>query len=398
MKSIWIISQNSGAPKIGGVQRHFFFSKIFHEKGWNPIIISTSNNHLLIKPIKKGLQYIDGVKFYSIKTTFRFTSGIFRFLQMIGFGLRCFFLPFSKLDRPDIIILSSMSIFPLPAVLFLKYWYNAKFIFEVRDLWPLTPLKIKNISKWNPMILLISYLEKIGYHNADKIVTTLSNSKTYINSFINQPKKVEIISNGVPSSWISPNKFKEKKNIIQNRILITYSGSFGIANALDPLISMLKDQKELSKKIKFNFIGAGYLKENYRLILNQCDNVSFYDKMDRFSLIKELTKSDLVFISWMDLPKLYQYGVSAQKYYDYMAAGIPILSAQNGINDPVKQSGCGIIIENTSEGIRTGINRFLMLSEKERNEMGQRGRNYVKSFTYEKMAEKYIEIFQQFKI
>ena len=100
----------------------------------------------------------------------------------------------------------------------------------------------------------------------------------------------------------------------------------------------------------------------------------------------------------MDLPKLYQYGVSAQKYYDYMAAGIPILSAQNGINDPVKQSGCGIIIENTSEGIRTGINRFLMLSEKERNEMGQRGRNYVKSFTYEKMAEKYIEIFQQFKI
>ena len=108
------------------------------------------------------------------------------------------------------------------------------------------------------------------------------------------------------------------------------------------------------------------------------------------SLIKELIKSDLAFISWRDLPKLYRYGVSAQKYYDYMASGIPILSAQIGINDPVKRSGCGIIVQNNTEGIRMGINKFLMLSEKERNEMGENGINYVKSFTYEKMAEKYI--------
>ena len=58
--------------------------------------------------------------------------------------------------------------------------------------WPLTPLKMKNISKWNPMILLISYLEKIGYRKADKIVTTLQNSETHINSITNQPKKSRI--------------------------------------------------------------------------------------------------------------------------------------------------------------------------------------------------------------
>ena len=80
MKSIWIISQNSGAPKIGEF-KDTFFSKIFHEKGWNPIVISAINNHLLIKPIKKGLQYIDGVKFYGIKTTFGFTRGNFVFFK-----------------------------------------------------------------------------------------------------------------------------------------------------------------------------------------------------------------------------------------------------------------------------------------------------------------------------
>ena len=156
----------------------------------------------------------------------------------------------------------------------------------------------------------------------------------------------------------------------------------------------MENQKELCKKIQFNFIGAGYLKKEYKLRLLEYDNIFFYEKMDRWSFIKELMKSDVAFISWMDLPELYRYGVSAQKYYDYMASGIPILSAQIGINDPVKQSGCGIIVQNNTEGIRTGINKFLMLSEKERNEMGENGRNYVKSFTYEKMAEKYIQIFQ----
>jgi glycosyltransferase involved in cell wall biosynthesis len=394
MKSIWIISQNSGTPKIGGVQRHFFLSKIFNKKGYNTTIIVNAQNHLFNKSIKKGTQKLDGSYFYLIKTLFKFSNGVFRFAQMIEFGLKCFFLPFSRLNKPEIIILSSMSLFPLPAVLFLKFWYNAKFIFEVRDLWPLTPIKMKKISKWNPMILLISYLEKVGYRKADKIVTTLQDSETYINLITNQPKKVEFISNGVPISWITQKKFNEKKNIISNTISITYGGSFGIANALDPLVCLLEEQKDLSKKIIFNFIGSGYLKEKFRLRLSKFDNIHFHEKLNRKSFIRELIKSDLAFISWMDLPELYRYGVSAQKYYDYMASGIPILSAQTGINDPVKQAGCGIIVQNNTEGIRTGINKFLMLSEKERNDMGERGRNFVKSFTYEKMAEKYIQIFQ----
>ena len=393
MKSIWIISQNSGTPKKGGVQRHFFFSKIFNENELRTTIIANSNNHLLKTPLKRGLQKWEGVDFCGIPTLFKFSSGIFRFLQMIEFGFRCFLLPFSKLPKPDVIILSSMSIFPLPAVLFLKNWYRIPFIFEVRDLWPLTPIHMKKISQWNPMILLISILEKMAYRKADKIVTTLAGSDTYINSVTNEPQKLEWIANGVPESFIknkfsiSPNKSTLKK------LVLTYGGSFGLANALDPLISLLENQKELSQKIQFNLIGSGYLKEKYKLRLSQLDNVYFAEKMNREEFMEKLMESDMAFISWMDLPELYQYGVSAQKYYDYMAAGIPILSAQNGINDPVRQSNCGIIVENKSDTIKKGINQFLSMSESERKKMGEKGKTYVKAFTYEELAKKYIQLF-----
>jgi len=398
MKSIWILSQNSGTPKLGGVQRHYFFSNTFKEDGLNTIIIANSNNHLLKHPLKKGLQKWDGVDFYGIPTLFTFSSGIFRFLQMIEFGVRCFFLPFTKLPKPDIIILSSMSIFPLPAVLFLKCWYKIPFIFEVRDLWPLTPIQMKKISNWNPMILIISILEKKAYRKADKIVTTLMDSDKYINPISQEPQKLEWIANGVPESFINNKSLVPLKKSKSKKLVFTYGGSFGIANALDPLISLLENQKELSQKIQFNLIGSGYLKEQYKFRLSKLSNVYFAEKMSREDFIEKLMESDMAYISWMDLPELYQYGVSAQKYYDYMAAGIPILSAQNGINDPVSQSGCGIIVENKPESIRKGINQLLSMRESERIKMGENGREYVKAFTYEELSKKYIQLFDSLKI
>lgn len=390
---IWILSQNSGTPKLGGVQRHFFFSKIFSENGYETTIIANSNNHLLKTHLKRGIQKREGVNFYGISTLFRFSSGVFRFLQMIEFGIKCFFLPLKKLPKPDIIILSSMSIFPLLAVLFLKKWYRIPYIFEVRDLWPLTPIYMKKISRWNPMILIISTLEKIAYRSADKIVTTLENSQSYINSIIDDPKKIIYIPNGVPESFIKNKSIKPSKKTSSKKIVITYGGSFGIANALDPLINFLQNQNELSKKIEFNLIGSGYLKEQYMSRVLQLENVFFKEKMERETFIKKLKESDIAFISWMDLPGLYKYGVSAQKYYDYMAAGIPILSAQNGINDPVSQSGCGIIVKNETEEIKKGIYQFLSMSELEREKMGEKGKEYVKSFSYELLSKKYIQLF-----
>ena len=80
MKSIWIISQNSGTPKIGGVQRHFFLSNIFNEKGLNTTIIVNAQNHLFSKSLKKKvLKKLDGSYFYTIQTLFKFSKGCISF-------------------------------------------------------------------------------------------------------------------------------------------------------------------------------------------------------------------------------------------------------------------------------------------------------------------------------
>ena len=72
MTNVWIISQNSGAPSIGGVQRHYFFANEFEKNNIDTTIISCQKNHLYTEKPKKGFCEIEGVKFLQLFTFFLF--------------------------------------------------------------------------------------------------------------------------------------------------------------------------------------------------------------------------------------------------------------------------------------------------------------------------------------
>ena len=390
MNSIWIISQNSGTPNLGGVQRHYFFAKEFKKDNIDTTIISCQKNHLYIKKPDKGLGKIDGVNFIQLFTFFPFSKGIFRFFQMFEFAVRIFFLPFYNLKKPDVIILSSMSIFPLPAVLFLKKFYGAKFIFELRDLWPLTPIYLKGVPKSNLLIKLMFYLEKLAFKKADYIVSTLEESRSYIDSISNRPNKLKIIPNGTSKDFIH-----KKLKIKKGNIKIVYGGSFGIANALDPLIEFL-ERKTLPENIEFHFYGDGYEKQQVKEKLKGVKNIFFNEKIPRDQLIKILPDFDFGYVAWHKV-QLYDHGVSGQKYYDYMASGLPILSASGKIKDSVFKFGCGFQFENTPKAIEKAILKISKMKRQDFRSMGQKGLDQIQNYTYENLAKNYITIFNNFE-
>ena len=53
----------------------------------------------------------------------------------------------------------------------------------------------------------------------------------------------------------------------------------------------------------------------------------------------------------------------------------------------------GIIVKNEPEEIKKGIYQFLSMSKSEREKMGEKGREYVKAFSYERLSKKYIQLF-----
>ena len=103
---------------------------------------------------------------------------------------------------------------------------------------------------------------------------------------------------------------------------------------------------------------------------------------------------DTNFIGW-NKDEIYNYGTSANKIFEYMYSAKPIINSYSGGYDIVKEVGCGISVEaENSVQIADAILKLYKMSDVERRKMGENGRKYVlENFTYEKLAEKYEELF-----
>jgi len=303
-----------------------------------------------------------------------------------------------KVGRPTYIIHSSMSIFPAPMAYFLKNRLKAKqFIFEVRDLWPLTPIELMGYSRRHPFIRIISWFEKFAYRKADKIVSVLQGSEKYINKISLVPVKYHYLPNGFDLSLLpkSQSTNGQTSHIPTDRLVVGYAGTIGFANALDPFFEAIKSLATNEDSPFFVILGDGYMKETYAEQVAECNNCLFISKVNKVSVSHYISKFDICFIGW-HTSNLYRYGVSANKYFDYMAAAKPILSAQSGIIDPVKESGAGLIVDNTPKGIIDGLLQFSRMSPSDRKQLGEKGKEFVfKYHTYSQLSTSYLQILEQ---
>lgn len=343
-----------------------------------------------------NFENIAGRLFCWVKTPKYNPQSVMRFWAMIVFALKVYFVPVSKAGKPDIIIVSSMPIFSVITGWLLKRKYKAeKFIFEIRDLWPLTPIHLLSYNRRHPMIMLMSWIEKFGYRKADHIVSVLPNSAGYINSISKKPEKLNYIPNGISEEMYDNETLPKniEKLLPHGKFIIGYAGTIGMANALENFAEAARKLHD-NTDIHFVLVGDGYLKKELVEISKDFVNITFIPKIRKSYMQSLLRHFDACFIGRNDSP-LFDYGVSSNKYFDYMLAAKPILVSSNLIKDPVELSGCGIIVEpDNAKAIADGVLKLFSLSPEERKEIGQKGHDYVLKYhnlTY--LSEKYEKLF-----
>lgn len=399
-KTVWVINQFAGTPESGWGERHFYFSKHWIQEGYQVNIISGSFNHVFKKTVEVNGLYkhenYEAVNFYWVKTPKYKATSIFRFYSMLVFMLRILLLPVKKIGRPDVIIVSSMPIFPILSGYLLKRKYHSKLLFEIRDIWPLTLQLLGNKSKNHPAVRFIGWFEKLGYRKADAVVSLLPNAREHIETVANRPVNFQYVPNGIDSETIGYEAIPEDLNleIPKDKFVVGYAGTIGLANALEYFVEaaiQLKDEPG----IYFVIVGDGYLKAELQAQAGVLNNILFYPKIRKAQVQKLVARFDLAFVGRNDTP-LFKHGVSANKYFDYMLAGKPILDSNNYIQDPVELSGCGIIVKpDSSEAIVEGIRQFINMPEKERQAMGEKGKQFVmKEHAISKLASKYSRLFE----
>lgn len=396
MKNLFIINQFASTPEnlFGAGERFYYLSSYFAREGFKVKVISGGYNHLFKKyPNTEKMftsQYFADVEFVWVKLKqYKHTSFLGRLISWFEFLIKLFFLKIK--DKPDIVIVSSMSLLPIIYALLLRFKYKAKFILEIRDIWPLTPVEIGGYSKINPLIFFLRKIELLGYKKADSIISVLPGFKKYLdeNGFAYKP------FTWIPNGVVAVDGLQQRDSPIRfdlSKFNVVYTGAIGKANALDDLISaalLLNDYPA----IQINIVGEGPEKLRLENSSRSLKNVVFYNSVAKTEVGMILKEADVCYIGWHNID-LYKYGVSANKYNDYMFAKKPILSASNIIDDPVVLSNSGIQVQaNNSEAIAQGIISFYKMTLQERLIMGKNGYDFVLSNqTYPILAEKYIMI------
>ena len=395
--NIWIFNHHALTPDMSGGTRHYDFAKELIKRGHEVTIVASSFHYSKYKEMKEYYdrdylqENIDGINFIWFKTPSYTGNGFSRVINMFSYSWKVLtVIPKLNLQKPDIIIGSSVHLFAVYSAYKLSKKYKTPFIMEVRDLWPKTLIDM-GISKWHPFILFLGWLEKYLYKRADKIISNLPYAYKYIEKFV-PIDKILWISNGVDLSNI---KYIDKKK--SEKFIISYTGAIGVANNLKLFVEIADRLKE-KKDIFFRIVGDGIQKEYLKKLIHskQLKNIVIEDSVPKNKVSNILLSSDVLYFNLKDSP-VFNYGISSNKLFDYMAAGRVIIFSTNTNNNPIKEANAGYWIKpDNIELLEKTILEIYNLSNDSRIEIGKRIRNFTEqNYSIEVLIDKLEKILKE---
>ncbi|MEO8170457.1 MAG: glycosyltransferase, partial [Oxalobacteraceae bacterium] len=164
--NILLINHYAGSPMHGMEFRPYYMAREWMRLGHRVQIVASAKSHIRAKqPQLAGQHRLDelvgGVPYTWFQTPDYSDNNIWRVRNMASFVARLYREGERLVQtfRPDVVIASStypMDIWPAHRIAKLA---NARLVYEVHDLWPLSPMELGGMSKWHPFIMLVQAAE-----------------------------------------------------------------------------------------------------------------------------------------------------------------------------------------------------------------------------------------------
>lgn len=391
--NLLLLNHYAGSPEHGMEYRPYYLAREWVRMGHHVSVAAASHSHLRTRqpdvPGALAEESLDGIRYVWLRTPSYHGNGYRRVLNMAAYVAQLYRWR-KRLAGPgqlDLVIASSTypwDIFPARAI---ARRHAAQLVFEVHDLWPLTPMELGGMSKWHPFIRSLQFAEDYAYRTADRVVSLLPLAKPYMMSRGMSEDKFIHIPNGVDlAAWAKPEPElpEPQRGVLQRlrgqgRFVVGYAGHHGTANALETLLETARCLRGTPACIVL--VGEGPRKDELarQAASGGLENVFFLPGLPKDCVRSFLSAVDAAYLGWRKRD-IYQYGISPNKLFDYMMASKPVIHAQAVGNDPVADAGCGVSVASDDPvRIAQAIRHLMSLRPEERAAMGQRGREYVRS-------------------
>lgn len=375
------IHQHFGTPQAPDATRSYEMSRALLRAGHRVSMIcglSERNANVLNHDQRVSETLVDGIRVYCIAAQYASRMNFYqRLWSFANFALTAGKVA-GGLDGDLVFATSTPLTVGIPGM-----WAARKlrvpFVFEVRDLWPELAVAVGVLK--NPVLIWCArQLELKTYRSADRIIALSPGMREGIIKAGYPAERVTMIPNGCDLDLFRPSNepLNDQRFGAPDDFRLVFTGAHGIANGLHAVLDAAAELKRRGVRgVRFVFIGHGQLKPQLmaRSRAEGLDElVSWVDPIPKSELAQILPRLDVGMMILKNVPAFY-YGTSPNKFFDYLACGLPVLNNYPGwLADMIGQHKIGRAVP--PDDPRAFAEAVLWLREhpQERAAMGQRAR------------------------
>lgn len=319
----------------GGTRHVELFDRL---AGWSYLIVASRLN------LTTGRAQAPEPGFCPVRVLPYRGNGVSRILNWMSYAVTATVAALRQ-PRPDVVYASSPHLLAGVAGWMLARSRRSRFVLEIRDLWPQVLLDMGQLSESSAVYRCLLTVERFLYRSADAIVVMATGSVDHLRRLDVPAAKISYIPNGADPADFVPTapraELRERYGF--DRLTAVYAGAHGPANGLHLLLDAAAQVPEVDVVL----IGDGVEKPALRRSAAQRDltNVRFLDPVPKTEMPDVLAAADAGLHVLADVA-VFRGGVSPNKVFDYMAAGLPVVTNSPGVvGDLVENAGCGWAVE-----------------------------------------------------
>ena len=292
--------------------------------------------------------------------------------------------------RPDVLLVYLPPLtnwFPLRI---LELLHRMPVVFWETDLWPdALTASGKQLPTWAERG--IRFLDGAVHRRADKVCLNSPGLVQRLQEKGMAPERLEVVTDWADESLFFPvNRQPElaRRFGLEGKFNVIYGGNFGPAQGLETVIRSAAHLKDL-EDFQLVLIGSGEEETKLRKLVEKegLENVRFVPRQPMNRIRDFFALADILVVH-LKPAELYELQIPS-KIMAYLACGRPILCGIDGqAADVVRDAGAGPCCPpGDSEALAHAMRRLYEMDPRQRDELGERGREtYLEKYTLEVQA------------
>lgn len=277
-------------------------------------------------------EVINGVKVKRLwNTTFPKSSSVGKLLNLMTFQISLLFFMLFRAEPRSTVIVGTNPPMAIISITNLKWIKNFRILFVVQDLYPDILISSGIMETSDIKYKLLKYSMEKSIQNSDIVIAISDDMKGHIEKNY-KARRINVINNwSIGDIFPVNNKLLKRLKGWEDKLVIQYSGNFGIAHEYTTLLNAIKYLKS-DDSIVFYIVGGGI---NYNKLKDICvaeklNNVIFKGYVPKEDLNANLNTGDISLVIFDDD---FKNVLMPSKYYGILACSKPIILISGDEND-----------------------------------------------------------------